>query len=313
MIVVEIILLIIGFMLLVKGADGFVDGCSNLASSFGIPSLIIGLTVVAFGTSAPELAVSAIASLKGNSAISVGNVVGSNICNMFLVLGATSLFGSLHCKRKIVSRDFIYLFLSYITLFVVSLGTYINTGKGYINRIDGLLFLCFLAIYIYSLIADARGNMKKEEKKNVTFKDILFIIIGLFAIIGGGELVVNSAKAIAKFIGISDSVIAITVVAIGTSLPELVTSIVSIKKGEDDIAIGNVIGSNIFNILMILGISSTINTLTLGFDSLIDMIVMLFGAILVFSFNLKDQKITKNRGIILLIIYFIYVAYLFVR
>lgn len=313
MIVVEIILLIIGFILLVKGADGFVDGCSNLASAIGIPSLIIGLTVVAFGTSAPELAVSAIASLKGNSAISVGNVVGSNICNMFLVLGATSLFGNLHCKRKIISRDFIYLFLSYITLFIISLGTYLNTGKGYINRVDGLLLLCFLAIYIYSLIVDAKGNMKKEKHKNITFKDILFIIIGLFAIIGGGELVVNSAKAIAKFIGISDSVIALTVVAIGTSLPELVTSIVSIKKGEDDIAIGNVIGSNIFNILMILGVSSTINTLTLGFDSLIDMIVMLFGAILVFSFNLKDQKITKNRGIILLIIYFIYVAYLFVR
>lgn len=313
MIVVEIILLIIGFILLVKGADGFVDGCSNLASAIGIPSLIIGLTVVAFGTSAPELAVSAIASLKVNSAISVGNVVGSNICNMFLVLGATSLFGNLHCKRKIISRDFIYLFLSYITLFIISLGTYLNTGKGYINRVDGLLLLCFLAIYIYSLIVDAKGNMKKEKHKNITFKDILFIIISLFAIIGGGELVVNSAKAIAKFIGISDSVIALTVVAIGTSLPELVTSIVSIKKGEDDIAIGNVIGSNIFNILMILGVSSTINTLTLGFDSLIDMIVMLFGAILVFSFNLKDQKITKNRGIILLIIYFIYVAYLFVK
>ena len=274
MIFLEILLLVVGFVLLVKGADAFVDGCSNVAKALGIPSLIIGLTIVAFGTSAPELAVSLIASFKGNSAISVGNVVGSNICNMLLVLGTTSLFATLNCKRKLVTRDFVYLFLSYVALFIISVGTYIESGKvGTINRVNGLLLVCFLGIYMYSLLGDAKGNMKKEEnsREKVTFKEILFIIIGLIAIVGGGELVVNSATAIAKIIGISDSVIALTVVAVGTSLPELVTSVVAAKKGEDDIAIGNVIGSNIFNILMILGFSSIVNPLTISYNSLIDM------------------------------------------
>lgn len=162
--ILEILLLVVGFVLLVKGADAFVDGCSNVAKALGIPSLIIGLTIVAFGTSAPELAVSLIASFKGNSAISVGNVVGSNICNMLLVLGATSLFATLNCKRKLVTRDFVYLFLSYVALFIISVGTYIESGKvGTINRVNGLLLVCFLGIYIYSLLGDAKGNMKKEE------------------------------------------------------------------------------------------------------------------------------------------------------
>lgn len=316
MIFLEILLLVVGFVLLVKGADAFVDGCSNVAKALGIPSLIIGLTIVAFGTSAPELAVSLIASFKGNSAISVGNVVGSNICNMLLVLGATSLFATLNCKRKLVTRDFVYLFLSYVTLFIISVGTYIESGKvGTINRVNGLLLVCFLGIYMYSLLGDAKGNMKKEEnsREKVTFKEILFIIIGLIAIVGGGELVVNSATAIAKIIGISDSVIALTVVAVGTSLPELVTSVVAAKKGEDDIAIGNVIGSNIFNILMILGFSSIVNPLTISYNSLIDMIVMVIAGILVYGFVLKDQKITKTRGIFMLILYFSYVGYLLVR
>lgn len=316
MIFLEILLLVVGFILLVKGADAFVDGCSDVAKALGIPSLIIGLTIVAFGTSAPELAVSLIASFKGNSAISVGNVVGSNICNMLLVLGATSLFATLHYKRKIVTRDFVYLFLSYVALFIISVGTYIENGKvGTINRVNGLLLVCFLGIYMYSLLGDAKGNMKKEKtsKEKVTVKEILFIIIGLIAIVGGGELVVNSATAIAKIIGISDSVIALTVVAVGTSLPELVTSVVAAKKGEDDIAIGNVIGSNIFNILMILGVSSIVNPLTISYNSLIDMIVMVIVGILVYVFAIKDQKITKPRGIVMLILYFSYVGYLLVR
>lgn len=316
MIFLEILLLVVGFVLLVKGADAFVDGCSNVAKALGIPSLIVGLTIVAFGTSAPELAVSLIASFKGNSAISVGNVVGSNICNMLLVLGTTSLFATLHCKKKIVTRDFIYLFLSYVALFIISVGTYIENGKvGTINRVNGLLLVCFLGIYMYSLLSDAKNDRKKEKtsKGKVTLKEILFIIIGLIAIVGGGELVVNSATAIAKIIGISDSVIALTVVAVGTSLPELVTSVLAAKKGEDDIAIGNVIGSNIFNILMILGFSSIVNPLTISHNSLIDMIIMVIAGILVYVFALKDQKITKPRGIVMLILYFSYIGYLLVR
>ena len=313
MIFLEIILLIIGFTLLVKGADAFVDGCSSLAKVFGIPSLIIGLTIVAFGTSAPELAVSLVAAFKGNSAISVGNVVGSNICNMLLVLGGASLFGTLHCKKKVVERDYFYLLISYFALLIISFGTFnLKAEAGIINRVDGLLLLCFLGVYVYSLIMDTKKEIKKQEKpkEKVTFKKILFIIIGLIAIIGGGELVVNSATDIAKIIGLSDSVIALTIVAVGTSLPELVTSV---KKGESDLAIGNVIGSNIFNIFLILGLSATVNSLTISFTSLIDMLVMFAAGLLVYGFTLKDHKVTKQRGIVLLVFYFAYVGYLLVR
>lgn len=316
MIFLQIILLIIGFTLLVKGADAFVDGCSSLAKAFGIPSLIIGLTIVAFGTSAPELAVSLVAAFKGNSAISVGNVVGSNICNMLLVLGGASLFGTLHCKKKVVERDYFYLLISYFALLIISFGTFnLKTEAGIINRVDGLLLLCFLGVYVYSLIMDTKKEIKKQEKtkERITFKKILFIIIGLIAIIGGGELVVNSATGIAKIIGLSDSVIALTIVAVGTSLPELVTSVVAVKKGESDLAIGNVIGSNIFNIFLILGLSATVNSLTISFSSLIDMLVMLGAGLLVYGFTLKDQKVTKQRGLVLLVFYFSYVGYLLVR
>ena len=316
MIFLQITLLIIGFTLLVKGADAFVDGCSSLAKAFGIPSLIIGLTIVAFGTSAPELAVSLVAAFKGNSAISVGNVVGSNICNMLLVLGGASLFGKLYYKKKVVERDYFYLLISYFALLIISFGTFNQkTEAGIINRVDGLLLLCFLGVYVYSLIMDTKKEIKKQEKtkERITFKKILFIIIGLIAIIGGGELVVNSATTIAKIIGLSDSVIALTIVAVGTSLPELVTSVVAVKKGESDLAIGNVIGSNIFNIFLILGLSATVNSLTISFTSLIDMLVMLGAGLLVYGFTLKDQKITKQRGIVLLVFYFAYVGYLLVR
>ena len=316
MIFLQITLLIIGFTLLVKGADAFVDGCSSLAKAFGIPSLIIGLTIVAFGTSAPELAVSLVAAFKGNSAISVGNVVGSNICNMLLVLGGASLFGKLYYKKKVVERDYFYLLISYFALLIISFGTFNQkTEAGIINRVDGLLLLCFLGVYVYSLIMDTKKEIKKQEKtkEKVTFKKILFIIIGLIAIIGGGELVVNSATDIAKIIGLSDSVIALTIVAVGTSLPELVTSVVAVKKGESDLAIGNVIGSNIFNIFLILGLSATVNSLTISFSSLIDMLVMLGAGLLVYGFTLKDQKVTKQRGMVLLVFYFAYVGYLLVR
>ena len=278
--------------------------------------MLIGLTIVAFGTSAPELAVSLIASFKGNSAISVGNVVGSNICNMLLVLGATSLFATLNCKRKLVTRDFVYLFLSYVALFIISVGTYIESGKvGTINRVNGLLLVCFLGIYMYSLLGDAKGNMKKEEnsREKVTFKEILFIIIGLIAIVGGGELVVNSATAIAKIIGISDSVIALTVVAVGTSLPELVTSVVAAKKGEDDIAIGNVIGSNIFNILMVLGIAAAISPVAFLTENIIDIAVLIVFSVLGWIMAWTKKELNRKEGIIMLLLYAVYVVYICMR
>lgn len=317
MIALNILLLVIGFVVLVKGADCFVEGSSNLAKALGVSTLIIGLTVVAFGTSAPELAVSAIASFKGNSDISIGNVVGSNICNLLLVLGSAGLFGNLVCKKKIVERDFMYSLMSYAVLIIMCLSPMLmGNFDGTITRTYGALLLCFLIIYVYSLVIEAKSSRKEkqdEEKRKLTFKDVIYIVLGLVAIIGGGELVVNSAKAIASEIGISDSVIALTIVAIGTSLPELVTSVMAVKKGEHEMAIGNVIGSNIFNIFMILGVSSIINPLKYNLVSFIDMILMAASGIVVFLLLNFRKKIDKKGSILLLTLYIAYMIFLAVR
>lgn len=313
--ILNIMLLIIGFVLLVKCADIFVDGCSNIARALGISSIIIGLTIVAFGTSAPEAAVSIIASLKGNNDISIGNVVGSNICNLLLVLGISGLFGKLTTKKNVIARDYVYSLFSYLVLFILTVGFFL-TGKttGTITRTDGLILLCFLAIYLYSLLFDAKKTTKKkEERGEFHFKDIIFIIIGLAGIVGGGQLVVNNAKAIATFLGVSDNVIALTVVAIGTSLPELVTSVVAARKGECDIAIGNVIGSNIFNIFFILGLSSIVSPISFGLETFIDIIIMGIAGIIVFFFVLKNYRIGNKKGPIMITLYILYTIYILIR
>ncbi len=311
----SVILIVIGLFLLVKCADLFVDGCSNVAKSLGIPSLIIGLTVVSFGTSAPEAAVSVTASLQGMNDISLGNVVGSNLCNLLLVLGASSLFGSLTAKKKIITRDFVYTIFSSIVLFILSFGFFISGGsEGVITRTNGLILLCFLGIYLYALIGDAVKSVRsKEEKTKFDFKDIFRIIVGIAGIILGGQLVVNSATELAEMFNVSQNVIALTIVAIGTSLPELVTSVVASRKGEVDIAIGNVVGSNIFNIFFILGLSSAISPITFGLDSFIDIIFMLVASIGTYLLLLKNNRIGNKKGIILLASYAIYMVYILMR
>lgn len=317
MIALNILLLVVGFVVLVKGADCFVEGSSNLAKALGVSTLIIGLTVVAFGTSAPECAVSAIASFKGNSDISIGNVVGSNICNLLLVLGSAGLFGNLVCKKKIIERDVMYSLMSYVVLIIMCLSPMLMGNEtGIISRTNGALLLCFLIIYVYSLVIEAKSSRKEkqpEEKRKLTFKDIIFIVLGLVAIVGGGELVVNSAKEIAREIGISDRVIALTIVAIGTSLPELVTAVMAVKKGEHDMAIGNVIGSNIFNIFMILGLSATINPLVFNVSSFIDMLIMFVAGISIFLLLTFRKKIDRKGSILLLSLYIAYMIFLAVR
>ena len=315
MIFFNILLLIIGFVFLVKGADFFVDGCSKIARVFGIPTLIIGLTIVAFGTSAPEAAVSTIASLIGKNDIALGNVVGSNICNLLLVLGLSGLFGKLTCSKKVINRDMVYSIFAYVILIILSAGFFINGEKiGIITRTNGLILLCFLGIYVYALVGEAKESIKKKEKKEkFHFKSIIFILLGLIGIILGGQLVVNSATKIASFLGVSDSVIALTIVAIGTSLPELVTSVIAVKKGETDLAIGNIIGSNIFNCFFILGLSSTVSPVTFDFYSFIDMIIMLFIGILVLIFTLKNKRIGKVKGSIMLSLYVIYTIFILFR
>lgn len=309
------ILLLVGFVLLIKCADIFVDGCSNVAKSLGIPSLIIGLTIVAFGTSAPEAAVSVTASIRGMNDISLGNVVGSNICNLLLILGVSGLFASLTAKRKIITRDFVYAIFSSIVMFILSFGFFINGGtKGVLTRTDGLILLCFLGIYLYALIGDAITSARtKEEKTKFDFKDIPKIIIGIAGIILGGQLVVNSATAIAEMFHVSQNVIALTIVAIGTSLPELVTSVIASRKGEVDIAIGNVVGSNIFNVFFILGLSSTISPISFEFNSFIDIIVMLIASVGTYLLLLKNKRIGNKKGIILLLGYVTYMVYVLMR
>lgn len=311
----DFILLIIGFILLIKCADLFVDSCSNVARALGIPTLIIGLTVVSFGTSAPEAAVSVTASLQGMNGISLGNIVGSNICNLLLILGFSGLFGCLTAKRKIITRDFIYCIFSGLVLFVLSFEQFIGgNNQGVITRTNGLILLCFLGIYLYALIGDAlRSSRSKEEKTEFKKKDILFILVGIAGIILGGQFVVNSATNIAEMFKVSQTVIALTIVAIGTSLPELVTSVIAAKKGEVDIAIGNVVGSNIFNTFFILGISSVISPITFGLESFIDIVVMVIASVVVYLLLLKNMRIGNKKGIILLGMYAIYMIYILFR
>lgn len=311
----EYILLIVGFFLLVKGADIFVDGSSNLAKFFKIPTLIIGLTIVAFGTSAPEAAVSISASLKGSNAIAVGNVVGSNICNLLLVLGLSSLFATLKGKRQIVLKDYIFYLLSTVVLILMLFDDfYMGKTKSTLSMSEGLILLCFLGVYIYSLILSVISEKRlKVEKHKFTPKDLFYIIIGLLGVLIGGNFVVDSSVQIAINFGVSESVIALTIVAIGTSLPELVTSVMAARKGEVDIAIGNVIGSNIFNIFFILGVSSTVSPITIGINDLYDILIMSAVSIIVYFFLLKNKRIGRVKGIIMLLMYATYITYILIR
>lgn len=315
MIILNIILLVIGFIMLIKCADMFVDSSSNIARALGVSTLIIGLTIVAFGTSAPEAAVSLISSIQGKNDISMGNIVGSNICNLLLVLGVGAMFGKLKAKKKILTRDFIYSIFSYIVLIILTFEGFMNNGSvGTITRTSGMILLCFLAVYVYSLIIEATQERKvKEEKTEFKFKDIALIVVGILGIALGGELVVDSATKIASFIGVSDSLIALTVVAIGTSLPELVTSAVAVKKGETDLAIGNVIGSNIFNIFFVLGISSVVSPITFGLETFIDTIIMLAAGIIVYLLALKNYRIGNKKGILMIGMYLVYILYIIFR
>lgn len=316
---INILLIAIGLFLLIKCADIFVEGSSNVAKSLGIPSLLIGLTIVAFGTSAPEAAVSVTASLKGANDISLGNVVGSNICNLLLVLGFSGLGGCLTAKKKIITRDFVYAIFASIVMFILSFSFFIGKSNatsqvGTITRVDGLILLCFLGIYLYALIGDAiRSVREKEDKTKFEWKNIVYIVIGIAGIILGGQLVVNSATELAEMFKVSQNVIALTIVAIGTSLPELVTSAVAARKGESDIAIGNVVGSNIFNIFFILGISAVVSPISYGFDSFIDIIIMLISSVMVYVLTLKNFRIGNKKGLILLGSYVAYMIYILMR
>lgn len=309
-IIIQVVLLIVGFVFLIKGSDFFVDGASSIASLLKIPTIIVGLTIVAFGTSAPEAAVSITSSLTGNNAMAVSNVIGSNLFNMLMVIGVSALLGDLLMEKSVLNKD-----LPFLVAITVLFAAFILIGWN-ITNIEGIVLLIILIAYLLYLIHSSKksADANKVEKAKLSLpKSIIFIVIGLAGIILGGDLVVNSASDIAMALGMSETLVGLTIVAIGTSLPELVTSLTALKKGENQLVIGNVIGSNIFNILFVLGASSAISAIPLDSSMLIDVIFMIAVTILCFIFGKTQEKYDKKEGIILVALFVIYMAFAILR
>ena len=312
------VLLIIGFLLLIKGADLFVSGASSIAKTFKIPTLIIGLTIVAFGTSAPEAAVSITGAFKGANDITVGNVVGSNIFNLLVVVGVAAMISPLKVKRSIISKEFPFTLLAAFALIILGLDTqYHGYKENILTRADGIMLLLLLGIFMYYLIELAltsREEATDEEYEEMPLpKSILLSIIGVVGIIIGGQFVVDAATDIALSWGMSESLIGLTIVAVGTSLPELVTSIVAALKGESDIALGNVVGSNIFNIFFVLGLSSTIHEITINGDVFFDMFIMLAATFITYGFAISKRSINKLEGGFLVFLYVCYMIFVITK
>ncbi len=301
----EYVLLIIGFILLVKGADYFVDGSSSVASLLKVPPLIIGLTIVSAGTSAPEAAVSITAAANGIGGLSVGNVVGSNIFNLLVVIGASALIAPFKTDKDILRRDLpINLIISVLLLIFVF--------NGILGRVEGVvLFLLMIAYMVYLIIDSIKHKAEAEDVETMSpIKSVIFIIGGLAAIIWGGDLVVDAATAIAKTFGLSDTLIGLTIVAVGTSLPELVTSVVAARKGQSELSLGNAVGSCIFNILFILGISSVIIPQTIDPQLIINSVILIAVSAFLWFVGKTKGNITRVEGVVCVLAYVAYTAYL---
>ena len=309
-IIIQIVLLIVGFVFLIKGSDFFVDGSSSIASLLKIPTIIVGLTIVAFGTSAPEAAVSITSSLAGNNAMAVSNVIGSNLFNILMVIGVSALLGDLLMEKSVLNKD-----LPFLVAITVLFAAFILIGWN-ITSIEGIILLAILIAYVLYLIRSSKKSKdaNKVEKAKLSLPvSIIFIVVGLAGIILGGDLVVKSASSIAMALGMSETLVGLTIVAIGTSLPELVASLTAFKKGENQIVIGNVIGSNIFNILFVLGASSAISEIPLDSSMLIDVIFMIAVTILCFIFGKTQEKYDKKEGIILVALFIGYMTFAILR
>ncbi|VYU40291.1 calcium/sodium antiporter [Clostridium tertium] len=317
----EYLILILGFALLIKGADIFVDGASNIAKKFKIPPIIVGLTIVSLGTSAPELAVSLISSIEGNNGIAIGNVLGSNIFNTLMVLGVTAIIMPIIIKKSTMFKDYLVNIVVSLGLLILTFGRTLFNKEAALSRVSGIILLLSCIVYIFYLIKTAKtSGVEEEDEDNTEYKvgaSIVRIIIGIIGIVIGGNLVVNSASSIAYSFGLSDKLVGLTIVAMGTSLPELVTSIIAAIKGENDIAVGNVLGSNIFNILLILGVSSAINPIIVSSSLIVDMIFLIFIAIILglFMFTGKKEKLNlgKIKGLILVLLYICYMVFIIYR
>ena len=313
----QIILLIVGFVILIKGADVFVDGAASLAQNFKLSKMLIGLTIVAFGTSAPEFAVSVKSIISNNADMVLGNVIGSNILNILLIIGICALIKPVIVKNNTIKKEIpIVILMSTLLFFLMKDNLFDSSISNIVTRNDGFVILLFFTVFIYYLISIVRNKKDEDADSLAKFnipKSIIFTILGIVAIIVGSNLVVDSASTIATILGVSQKMIALTIVAFGTSLPELVTSIVSIKKDEQEIMVGNIVGSNIFNIGIVLGLPVALfgGIDAVGFNN-IDLIMLLVSAVLLFMLSFKKHKIGKVGGILMLVLFIIYYTFVIV-
>lgn len=321
-----ILLLAVGFAFLVKGADFFVEGSSSIAKKLKVPPIIIGLTIVAMGTSLPETAVSVTASLVQNNELAVSNVVGSNIFNLMFVIGVCSILTPIMVQKATVVRDIPLSLGCALFLLVLGISGLGDKAGMTLGHADGVIFLIVFAGYIFTMVRSAmkaraagqkveiEGVEECDNMKELSYgKSILFLIVGAAAIAFGGDLTVDTASRIAIELGMSQTLVGLTIVSIGTSLPELVTSVVAARKNEVDMAVGNTVGSNIFNILMVLGISSAISPVALIRENIIDIVLLMVFSIMVWIFAGTRKKIERKEGIIMVVVYLVYCAYIIAR
>jgi cation:H+ antiporter len=310
------VLLVIGFVLVLKGADWLVDGASTLAKKLNVSDLVIGLTVVSFGTSAPELAINIFASANDNTELAIGNVLGSNLFNILVILGSAAIIAPMTVRNNTIFKEIPFSLLAAVVLGFTANDIFLDgAGEAVISRSDGLVLLSFFCIFLYYSFVIAKDSTSDDVNIIVdvpVWKSGGMTLIGLVAIVGGGKLLVDSAVDIARSWGVSESVIGLTILAVGSSLPELVTSIVAARKNMADIVIGNVVGSNIFNIFLVLGTSATIKPLPFQESSNVDeaMVVVMTIILFFFIYNHKENQVTRVHGIIFILIYMIYLAYL---
>lgn len=304
-----IVFLIIGLLCLMKGADLFVDGSVNIAKKLKVPSLVIGLTLVAFGTSAPELAVSVQASIKGFNNIAFGNVVGSNLFNLLVILGISAMIKPISIHIETLKKELPFMFMTTVVAFLL---IFESGPDNMLSVSDGLILLTLFAMYLYIMLMFIKEDTEKIEvesnDKNMLFS-VAISVVGLIAILIGGQLTLNSAVSIARWLGMSELLIGLTIVAAGTSLPELITSIIAAKKGESDIAIGNIVGSNVFNVLFILGTSSAIHPIIVDNSALRDILILMVVSMIAIFLMWKGKDIDRKEGFLLFLIYPIYVVY----
>lgn len=308
-ILIELVLLVVGFVMLIKGADIFVEGAAGIAAKFGIPQLVIGLTIVAMGTSAPEAAVSIAAAFKGTADITIGNVVGSNIMNVLVILGITAVIVVMSVQQSTVRYEIPFVIV--VTLVLLVMGTL----DGKIGHLDGVILWALFLVYLAYLFLMAKHKKEEDETQedNPIWQLVLFVIFGAALIVIGADVSVDAASEIARVIGLSERFIGLTIVAFGTSLPELCTSVVAARKGKADLAIGNIVGSNIFNILFVVGTTALIIPVSFNPAFIIDTAVAVGTAVLLWLCVLPKKRLTRPAGVVMLLGYVGYFAYLMLK